>query len=175
MGSDFWGTGLFIESARAVVEFTFVAIGAERLEARSCVQNGRGNGALQKLGAMQKACCAIVPSQWRVPRSSALVDRRRRLARVDGHSIADYESLVTNHSEGLRPSDSLTRSLAGGPRAPLRSRGLTRALVRHVDRELRAANSDYLRLSVRPTSRPNFGSSRVPGFESAARRRRRRA
>jgi RimJ/RimL family protein N-acetyltransferase len=54
MGSNFWGTGLFIESARAVVEFTFAAIGAERLEARSCVQNGRGNGALQKLGAMRE-------------------------------------------------------------------------------------------------------------------------
>jgi len=37
---------------------------------------------------------------------------------------------ATNHSEGLRPSDSLTRSLAGTPQAPLRSRGLTRLLVR---------------------------------------------
>lgn len=54
MGSSFWGTGIFIESARVVVEFTFGAIGAERLEARSCVQNGRGNGALQKLGAMRE-------------------------------------------------------------------------------------------------------------------------
>ncbi len=54
MGSSFWGTGIFIESARVVVEFTFGAIGAERLEARSCVQNGRGNGALQKLGAIRE-------------------------------------------------------------------------------------------------------------------------
>jgi [ribosomal protein S5]-alanine N-acetyltransferase len=54
MGSNFWGTGLFIESARAVVAFTFNTIGAERLEARSCVQNGRGNGALQKLGATRE-------------------------------------------------------------------------------------------------------------------------
>ena len=54
MGSNFWGTGIFIESARAVVAFTFTAIGAERLEARSCVQNGRGNGALQKLGATRE-------------------------------------------------------------------------------------------------------------------------
>ena len=54
MGSSFWGTGLFIESARAVVTFTFTAIGADRLEARSCVQNGRGNGALQKLGATRE-------------------------------------------------------------------------------------------------------------------------
>jgi [ribosomal protein S5]-alanine N-acetyltransferase len=54
MGSSFWGTGLFIESARAIVEFTFTTIGAERLEARSCVENGRGNGALQKLGATRE-------------------------------------------------------------------------------------------------------------------------
>lgn len=54
MGSNFWGSGIFIESARAVVAFTFAAIGAERLEARSCVQNGRGNGALQKLGATRE-------------------------------------------------------------------------------------------------------------------------
>ena len=54
MGSNFWGTGLFIEAARAIVTFTFTSIGADRLEARSCVQNGRGNGALQKLGATRE-------------------------------------------------------------------------------------------------------------------------
>jgi RimJ/RimL family protein N-acetyltransferase len=54
MGSTFWGTGIFIESARAVAAFTFATIGAERLEARSCVENGRGNGALQKLGATRE-------------------------------------------------------------------------------------------------------------------------
>jgi len=54
ISSTFWGTGLFIESARAVATFTFTAIGVDRLEARSCVQNGRGNGALQKLGATRE-------------------------------------------------------------------------------------------------------------------------
>ncbi|HEU4935902.1 MAG TPA: GNAT family protein [Vicinamibacterales bacterium] len=54
MGSNFWGSGIFIESARAVVAFTFATIGAERLEARSCIENGRGNGALQKLGATRE-------------------------------------------------------------------------------------------------------------------------
>ena len=37
-------------------------------------------------------------------------------------------------TERLRPSDSPTRSLAGAPGAPLRSRGLTRALVRQARR-----------------------------------------
>jgi RimJ/RimL family protein N-acetyltransferase len=34
-----------------VLAFTFDTIGVIRLEARACVTNGRGNGALQKLGA----------------------------------------------------------------------------------------------------------------------------
>jgi ribosomal-protein-alanine N-acetyltransferase len=55
LGSSFWGTGLFVESARALLAFVFNSMGTERLEARSSVQNGRGNGALQKLGALREA------------------------------------------------------------------------------------------------------------------------
>jgi len=54
IGSEFWGTGIFPECARLVVDFAFDAIGVHRLEARSCVRNGRGNGALRKLGAIQE-------------------------------------------------------------------------------------------------------------------------
>ena len=54
MGSSFWGSGLFVESARTVIAFMFDTIGSQRLEARSSVQNGRGNGALQKLGATRE-------------------------------------------------------------------------------------------------------------------------
>ena len=54
MGSNFWGTGLFVESARVVIDFAFDMIGVGRLEARSSVQNGRGNGALKKLGATRE-------------------------------------------------------------------------------------------------------------------------
>ncbi len=52
MGSAFWGTGLFAEGAQMVLEFAFETIGVHRLEARAAVQNGRGNGALRKLGAV---------------------------------------------------------------------------------------------------------------------------
>jgi len=38
-----------------VIDFTFAAMGANRLEARIAVRNGRGNGALSKLGATQEA------------------------------------------------------------------------------------------------------------------------
>jgi len=55
IGSEFWGSGVFIEGARAVLAFTFDTIGAIRLEARASVANGRGNGALQKLGATREA------------------------------------------------------------------------------------------------------------------------
>lgn len=54
IGSAFWGTGIFPEAASLVVDFAFDRIGAHRLEARAAVQNGRGNGILRKLGAVQE-------------------------------------------------------------------------------------------------------------------------
>jgi RimJ/RimL family protein N-acetyltransferase len=54
LGSPFWGSGLFVRGATLVVEFAFEVIGVDRLEARSAVQNGRGNGALRKIGAVQE-------------------------------------------------------------------------------------------------------------------------
>ena len=54
LGSPFWGTGVFQASARAVLAFLFAVLGTSRVEARSSVANGRGNGALQKLGATRE-------------------------------------------------------------------------------------------------------------------------
>jgi RimJ/RimL family protein N-acetyltransferase len=51
MGSAFWGTGLFSVCAELVLEFSFETLGVHRLEARAAVRNGRGNGALRKVGA----------------------------------------------------------------------------------------------------------------------------
>jgi RimJ/RimL family protein N-acetyltransferase len=48
------GTGVFMEAARLVGTFVFTEIGAHRLEARALLQNGRANGALRKLGAVQE-------------------------------------------------------------------------------------------------------------------------
>jgi len=48
------GTGVFVEAARLVGSFTFGTVGAHRLEARVMLQNGRANGALRKLGAVQE-------------------------------------------------------------------------------------------------------------------------
>ena len=54
VGSPFWGTGLFMASARMTLDFAFQNTAVNRLEARAVVQNGRGNGALRKLGAVQE-------------------------------------------------------------------------------------------------------------------------
>jgi RimJ/RimL family protein N-acetyltransferase len=54
LGSAFWGTGLFSEGAELMLDFVFETIGVHRLEARAAVQNGRGNAALQKVGAVKE-------------------------------------------------------------------------------------------------------------------------
>ena len=54
IGSNFWGTGMFADGARMVVDFAVEAIGVHRLEARAAVLNGRGNGALRKIGAVEE-------------------------------------------------------------------------------------------------------------------------
>jgi ribosomal-protein-alanine N-acetyltransferase len=54
IGSPYWGTGVFLDAAKRVVEFAFESIGVHRLEARAAVANGRGNGALRKIGGTQE-------------------------------------------------------------------------------------------------------------------------
>ena len=85
LGSPFWGTGLFREGAELVLKFAFETIGVHRLEARAALRNGRGNGALRKIGAVQEgvlrksflrngeyldqALYAIVDEDWRAASS----------------------------------------------------------------------------------------------------------
>ena len=87
IGSPFWGMGLFQEGAELVLQFVFETLGAHRLEARAALRNGRGNGALRKIGAVQEgvlrrsflrngeyldqALYAIVDDDWRASRSTA--------------------------------------------------------------------------------------------------------
>ena len=54
IGSPFWGSGIFADAAALVLDFVFETVGVRRLEARAAVQNGRGNGALLKMGAVQE-------------------------------------------------------------------------------------------------------------------------
>jgi [ribosomal protein S5]-alanine N-acetyltransferase len=92
LGSEFWGTGLFVEGARRVIEFAFDTVGIHRLEARASVENGRGNGALRKLGAVQEG-----------------VLRRAFLRNGRYHdqvlwSLIDSDWDAANHGQEARPS-----------------------------------------------------------------------
>ena len=54
IGSAFWGTGVFQDGAELAIDFAFATLGVHRLEARAAAKNGRGNRALQKIGAVQE-------------------------------------------------------------------------------------------------------------------------
>jgi RimJ/RimL family protein N-acetyltransferase len=89
IGSSFWGTGVFQDSAELVLEFVFRTLGVHRLEARAAVMNDRGIGALRKIGAVKEgilrkslqrngefldqALYAILDSDWSGSRSSIMV------------------------------------------------------------------------------------------------------
>jgi len=80
IGTAFWSTGIFQEAAVLVAEFAFREMGVHRLEARAVDKNGRGNRALEKLGARGEAVMrnafgqqdtqflwAILAEEWRPP------------------------------------------------------------------------------------------------------------
>ena len=49
-----WGTGVFHDGARLMVDFAFNAVGVHRIEVRASVANARSNGALKKIGAQKE-------------------------------------------------------------------------------------------------------------------------
>lgn len=54
LGAEYWGTGVFVDAAREVLDFVFGTLNVHRLEARSALGNGRGNSAILKLGAVHE-------------------------------------------------------------------------------------------------------------------------
>jgi RimJ/RimL family protein N-acetyltransferase len=54
IAEEFWGSGIFMDGARLVLDFAFNIVGVRRLEARAACKNGRGMGALRKIGAVQE-------------------------------------------------------------------------------------------------------------------------
>jgi RimJ/RimL family protein N-acetyltransferase len=54
IAAPFWGTGLFAIAAECILQFAFEVVGVHRVEARAAIPNGRGNGALMKLGAVNE-------------------------------------------------------------------------------------------------------------------------
>ena len=100
MASEFWGSGMFIDSARLVMEFAFGVLRVHRLEARAALRNERGNAALQEAwrGARRRAAQVVSPAR-RAARSGDVDDPRRRVARrpaaarIPGHPLASRRSL----------------------------------------------------------------------------------
>ena len=58
---EYWGSGLFRDSADHVLSFVFNVLGVRRLEARSLAANQRGNGALRKLGTGRHPARIVLP------------------------------------------------------------------------------------------------------------------
>jgi len=54
MGSRWWGSGLFVDASRLLIDFTFNTVGVHRLEARAAAANARCQAAMQKLGAVRE-------------------------------------------------------------------------------------------------------------------------
>ena len=94
IGSAFWGTGVFMDGARMVIDFAFNTIQTHRLEARAAILNGRGNGALRKIGAMQEGIL------------------RKHMVMADGH-VRDsvYFSVIDEEWPAVKAG--LERRLAG--------------------------------------------------------------
>lgn len=96
LGSPFWGTGIFEQSAALVMAFAFEQVRVHRLEARCAVKNGRGGKALLKMGAvpegilrkafvsgdeyLDQVLYAIVEQDWRAGR-----DRERSVRPTSVH------------------------------------------------------------------------------------------
>lgn len=54
VATEFRGTGLFQDAARALLDGLFGTLGVHRIEVRVDIRNARANGALRKLGATQE-------------------------------------------------------------------------------------------------------------------------
>lgn len=54
MGSRWWGSGLFMDASRLLLDFAFDLVGVHRLEARAAVANARCQAAMQKVGAVRE-------------------------------------------------------------------------------------------------------------------------
>jgi len=86
----YWGTGLFTEAARLVLDFAFRVVGIHRIEARATVDNVRSNRALRRLGAQREGilrasfvCDGALVDQalWAFVRGLDIVPRHRGDAR----------------------------------------------------------------------------------------------
>jgi RimJ/RimL family protein N-acetyltransferase len=122
LGSMFWSTGVFVEAAALAAEFAFSTLGTFRLEGRAATANGRGNGALLKLGASSEAILrrgltrddlphdqfiwGLLAEEWRRP---PVRDRRFSAATAQkniGAAIVEFQARLLNNPQHAGPSQS---------------------------------------------------------------------
>jgi RimJ/RimL family protein N-acetyltransferase len=122
LGSMFWSTGVFVEAAVLAAEFAFSTLGTFRLEGRAATANGRGNGALLKLGASSEAILrkglkrddvpcdqfiwGLLAEEWRQP---PVGDRRFSATTAQkniGAAIAEFQTRLLNNPQHEQPSRS---------------------------------------------------------------------
>ena len=95
IGSAFWGTGVFMDGAKMVVDFAFDVVGTHRLEARAAVaERPRQRRAAQDRRGAGRHPAQVVPAQRRVSRPDAVDDSRRGLA-GGPHGVGPADSLST--------------------------------------------------------------------------------
>jgi RimJ/RimL family protein N-acetyltransferase len=95
LGHRHWGSGLFETAARLVTRFAFETLGVQRLEARSAVDNVRGNGALKKLGAVSEGVlrkCFLANGEYRDHVMWSLLAEDWRALRIKDDDLAPPRS-----------------------------------------------------------------------------------
>jgi ribosomal-protein-alanine N-acetyltransferase len=100
LASEHWGSGAFVDGAQLVVAFGFGTLRVHRLEARAAVLNGRGNGALRKIGAVREGVLrrsffrsgeALDQALWSILRDEW---QPRQTIIVPASSSPDFQSLL---------------------------------------------------------------------------------
>ena len=106
MGSSFWGTGVFAEGARLVVNFAVDVVGVQRLEARAAVANGRGNGALRKIGAVQEGVLRrsfLRNGQYHDQVLWSILAEDWRLQRMDARAVIVHYTPLSQYVKARTP------------------------------------------------------------------------
>ncbi len=81
LGSEYWGTGMFMDGARMVVDFAVETLGVRRLEARACGgQWPRQRRAAQARRPAGRRAPQVIPQERRASGSDAVVDPQRGMA-----------------------------------------------------------------------------------------------
>ena len=113
LSTHFWSTGVFADSANALMEFAFTSMNVKRIEARIALKNKRAQAAVQKLGARFESTITE-PSPQGIPRDPEAVwivgedDWRAHTRRISAADAAERVRIAVEAAEReLRRSDAV--------------------------------------------------------------------